>query len=190
MIDLILELGLGYATYSEDMSPDFKYQLNVGYDNVYFWSDYEEPDIKFRGQPLATTDIIGVGLGARKKWNHASAFIEFGYGFVDADVKDHVQQEIIYTELVDNHDVEGRNIPFPSRGYQSSYEIDDALIARIGVGIEVTDQVTVKASWKAMKADQEYAVWDAQKREAGGGYWREDTTYDFSAFEFGIYYTY
>ena len=190
----MIELGAGLilSTYQESSTePTFK--LEAGYENVYLWGSYEVPHIKFLGNPVADTDIYGFGLGFRKEVRPGiTLFIEGGYAILDESVLD-TAEEMVYTQIVGNHAVEGRKVPVSgaySGDYSYSYEIDDAWMGRIGVNLEVMDNVHVTASYRAMKADQEYAIWDEESRAAGRGYWREDDTYDFGAFEVGIFFRY
>ena len=180
--------GLLLSTYDDSPTePSFK--LEVGYDNVYLWAGYEAPEIKFYGNPVADTDIYGFGVGFRQKVGAVTLFIEAGYGVVDEDLGNCCSEEMVYTQIVGNHAVEGRTVPLKgaySGDYNYSYEIDDAWMGRVGVDMEVMEHVHVTASYRAMKADQEYAVWDDDSNYPESGYWREDTPYDFGAFEVGI----
>ena len=183
--------GVLLSTY-DDSSTEPTFKLEVGYDNVYLWGSYEVPHIKFYGNPVADTDIYGLGVGVRQKFGKFTLFVEAGYAILDETVLD-TAEEMVYTQIVGNHAVEGRTVPlkgaYPGQ-YNFSYEIDDSWMGRIGVDVLVMEHVHVTASYRAMKADQEYAIWDDDSNYPVSGYWREDATYNFNAFEVGLFFRY
>lgn len=194
---MIIDLALGVmlSTYS-DSRTDVIYKAEIGYKNAYLWGGYEEPDIRFDGNLVANTHQNSFGIGFRHEIQKFTLYIEAGYTMIDKKLAGDSTHEMVYTELVKNHYVEGRRVPVSCKDnycggsnkgdYNSSYDIDDAWVGRIGVRYEVMPHVEVSASYKAMKADQEYAIWDDDSNYPVAGYWREDKPFDFSSFEVGF----
>lgn len=190
--DLILEAGANYSIYSDEAKPALSYTGRVGWKQVYLWGGYEDIQVKMLGQPLGDTTVLAGGLGARHSFTDKfTVYGEVGYGTTDLSVNDHIEGEVVYTKIVGNHRVHGRKVPvsgpfYPPYGYESSYEVEGGPVWRIGVTYELLPHVKLNLSYKALKGKEEYAIWDEERRNAGRGYWREDSTHDFSAFEGGI----
>jgi hypothetical protein len=179
------------AVSHEDWVPEIAYMISVGHEDwpVYAVAHYETLTPSILGQSMAEVDALSLGLGARKKWDDFSFFAETGVALLDVSNYDVVVNEISYTQLVGNHYVGERRIPGLGDSYHdhsSSYELDDGLFFRVGVGYDLTDHLTVTAAYRALLVDQELQVWDEERRARGGGYWREDTTKDFNSVQVGV----
>lgn len=187
--DLILEAGVNQSIYGDEASPELSYVFRGGWKDVYLWGTKEDVKVKMLGQPLGEADILSFGLGARQSFGKMTVFAEAGWGINDTSVNADIQQEIVYTQLVGNHHVHGRPLPVHAKGkkgYESSYEAEDGPVWRVGVAYDIIPHVRLSLSYKGMKVDTEYAIWDHDQRKNGFGYWREDSTHDFSAFEAGL----
>jgi hypothetical protein len=179
-------VALGQSIYTDnDSSTDLNVAIRAGVENVYFVAGWEQPKLKVLGQPVADSDMYTFGLGARKRVDLFSFFLEAGVLWTDEEPQSHIVHEVIYTHLVGNHDVHGRTVPVDPRNYDATYELDDGLFMRVGVGYHFSDNVAVTASYRASQVDTEVTIRDRDWTE-GQGYWREDTTTDLGAFEVAI----
>jgi hypothetical protein len=198
---LVLSIGLTSSFYDEstepaavsndDLVPKLGYTLRLGYEEwpVYAVASYESMDTTLLGQPLAEVDGLSIGLGARKKVDNFSFFLETGLTIIDHSGTASTQYEVVYTHIVGNHAVEGRTAPILNAytGYETSYDLDDGMFFRVGVGYHLTDHLSVTAAYRALLVDEEMAVWDHERRYNGnGGYWREDDRKDLSSLEVGV----
>lgn len=189
-------VGVGQSIYTNDSDADWNFRGTLAHADVpvYLVGTYDSPRVKMLGQPLAETDIVSLGIGVERELVAGlKVFTEVGYSWLNLDVNRepyNVQQEIIYTQLVRNHNVKGRPVPVDfSEGYQTSYEADDAVFWRVGLGYQLYDSVSLTASYRVLYVDQAYTLKSNDWAE-GQGYWREDETYNLSAFEVGINYTF
>lgn len=188
-------VGVGQSIYTEDSKADWNLRGTLGHSDlpVYLVAGYDAPRVKMLGQPLAETEIVSLGMGAKRELvSGLTLFTEVGYSWLNLDVNrapHDVQQEIIYTQLVKNHNVSGRPVPVDPESYQTSYKADDGIFWRLGVGYQLWDSVSLTASYRALLVDQEYSL-KASDWSEGQGYWREDETYSLSAFEVGVNYTF
>lgn len=189
-------VGVGQSIYTNDSKAEWNFRGTLAHVDVpvYLVGTYDSPRVKMLGQPLAETDIVSLGIGVERELVAGlRVFTEVGYSWLNLDVNREpydVQQEIIYTQLVRNHNVKGRPVPVDlSEGYQTSYEADDAIFWRVGIGYQLYDSVSLTASYRALYSNQEYTL-KSNDWADGQSYWREDETYDLSAFEAGIEYTF
>jgi hypothetical protein len=197
---LVLTLGLTGSFYDEsvepaavsndDMVPKLGYTLHLGHEEypVYAVAGYESMDTTLLGQNLAEVDALSVGLGARKKWDDFSVFLETGVTFIDQSGVYKTQHEVIYTHLVGNHAVEGRNVPIRNgyQGYETTYDLDDGVFFRVGVAYHLTEHLAVTGAYRALYVDEEMTVRDPYVVQRTGGYWREDDRKNLSSVEVGI----
>lgn len=189
----LVELGVGQSIYSDnDSHTDWNYQLRFGMEElpVYGTVGYDSPRYKLLGQPLADTDLLSVGLGARKSWGDILGYVETGWTFVDTSVNALVQEEIVYTNLVGRHAVRGVILPVTPGDYETSWEADDALFLRVGVQYQLMEHLAVGASYRFLQVDTEMKLYDQDNYDRGLGYWREDNTVDFGAAEVNLVFTY
>jgi len=186
-------VGVGQSIYTNESDADWNLRGTVGHTSlpVYLVGTYDSPRVKMLGQPLAETDIVSVGLGVERELvDGLTVFTEVGYSWLNLDVNREpydVQQEIIYTRLLLNHDVANRPIPVDFPGYQTSYDADDAIFWRLGLRYDLYEHVSLTAAYRALYVDQEYSI-KASDWVEGQGYWREDETYNLSSFEVGVEY--
>ena len=190
LLALCLALGLTANTY-EGLQPSVAYQVKAGGD-VYAWGGYEKQDMRIRGQRLSAVDLYSVGVGFEHRLDPIMVFIEAGYVMTDDADRDAIRDEIVYTELVANHAVGGRRIPFgdPERDPDShtSYELGDGVVGRVGVGYMLGDHVTITASYRFLAVKEKIMAWSDTVVETTGGWWQETNDRQLSAFELGIYY--
>jgi hypothetical protein len=190
--DIAAEIG---AT-SVDSKLGAQFRIGSTRQPVYLWGSWNNQDLKMLGQSLAEADVYGVGIGVEKKWDDVSGFIEVGYGMVEEEVNEGIRQEIVYTQLLLNHNVANRPIPvtvdrpYGTDTYETSYEIDDGYMARVGVGYQINKYVKVTAAYRMFYAEESYDLYDAERRAAGKGYWTERDDRNLDAFEIGLYVTY
>lgn len=189
-------VGVNQSIYTDESASEWSFGGQIGHEltPVYLWTSYEGPRVKILGQPMGDTDLFSVGLGASQELSEGlSVFVEGGYSFVDLSSNDNVVDEVAYTYLVGRHAVGDRRIPVPcayiSGCYDSSYDVDDGFIARIGAKWQVADHVAIRGAYKWAYFDQEITMRSVDWQE-GQGYWREDNTLNLSSFELGIWYTF
>lgn len=187
---LEFEAGITESIYEDDAGSEMGLHIKGGLTDfpVYLFAGYETPKVRMLGQPLGDSTIWTFGFGGKQKWERLTFFAEFGYAVIDVKTNHDVQEEIIYTDLVDTHHSKFRPIPVDPRDYEHSYEIDNALMGRLGISIDLFPHTKLSASARWMEADQEGAIWDPVRRAENRGYWREDTTRNFGAFEIGIFF--
>jgi hypothetical protein len=194
-----VSVGVVAGWHSEDVEaaavgsgPKLGYSVRAGWDGwpVYAVAGFEALDNSLLGQPLGEMDVLSVGLGVKKKWGDVSAFLEVGQAFIDESTRDNIRQEIVYTHLVGNHWQPGRPIPVTGRvhspyGYDTTYELEDALFFRLGVRYNLTEHLAVTGAYRALYAEEEMTLKDRPFHD-GQGYWREDDRLNLSAIEAGI----
>ena len=186
-------VGVGQSIYTNDSKADWNVRGTMGHTSVpvYGVVSYDSPRIKMLGQPLAETDIVSVGLGVERELvDGLIVFTEVGYSWLNLDVNREpydVQNEIIYTQLVRNHNVAERPVPTDPSVYQTTYDADDAIFWRLGLRYYLYEHVSLTAAYRALYVNQEYTLKSSDWQE-GQGYWREDETYNLSSFEVGVDY--
>lgn len=191
--DVFVEVGTYQTIYTEDSNAEWGFKLNSGTEGfpIYATVGWDQPRVKMLGQPVADTEIFSFGFGAKKAFGDLSLFTEAGWAWVDPDINKDVREEIVYTQLLLNHNVEGRSPPFGSRmsEYQTSYKMDDAPFLRVGIDYRVHEHAKVFASYRVLYSPTEMTARSSDWQE-GQGYWREDETYNLSAFEVGVLLTF
>lgn len=195
--EVTADIGVTVSAY-EDAATENAYYGRVGYGKLPFFlsARYEAPRLRMLGQPLADSDLFSVGVGFETLLtNNLYVFAEGGYAFIDAQSNFEIRQEVVYTQLVNNHLNPNRPIPilaYPR--YDTTYEVDNGLYGRIGLEYR-WKSLSITAAYRPLKLDQEYTMraWEQDLpalREKYGdyanGYWREDTELDLSGFEIGI----
>jgi hypothetical protein len=196
---LVLSVGLTGSFYDDttepravsddDLVPKIGYAMRLGWEDfpVYGVASFEAMDNTILGQGIGAIDALSLGIGAKKRWEDFSFFLETGVTLIDLAASEVVQDEIVYTHLVGNHNVEGATVPVNPRDYENSYDLDNGVFFRVGVGYYLTDHLSVTAAYRALYVDEEMAIWDPERRYNGdGGYWREDDRKDLSSIEVGI----
>lgn len=180
-----IELGAGPSLYSDQMEPSYHYKFSYKRDSwpVYGVLQYEEPTIRMRGQPLGDSQLLTVGLGARKYWGNFFVMGEFGFTIVEEGARERIQREVTYTELVDRHNVTGRPVPFDRKGYETLWELDHGFSGAVGIGWVLWEHVVLTASYRALYVDEHIEVWDPVRREEKGQWWQESRSRDLSAFQ-------
>jgi len=153
---LMFEIGASADFYDDGIAEDYSIHLKVGSKNrpIYLWGSYSDPEVGLLGQRFFTLETAAVGLGAKKDFDDISVFFELGYAFNDPETeKIGIQQEVIYTYLVGRHNVHNRPVPldldrpYDQTSYQTSYEVEDAFMGRIGIGYQVLDHLKVTAAY-------------------------------------------
>jgi hypothetical protein len=176
-------VAIGQSIYVDnDSQTDWNFQLRGGVENVYVVAGWEQPKLKVLGQPIADSDAYSIGVGARKQWDDFSVFLETGMVLMDESPNHSVQQEVVYTQLANNHAVTGRDFYWDDNDYSTSYDVEDGLFLRVGLGYNLTENVAVTASYRASQLDAEMSM----VSEDGRHEWREDTTVDLGAFEVAV----
>jgi hypothetical protein len=163
----------------------------VGSGPVYVWGSYKKQSMSLLGQDMGDNSTLAAGLGFEAPiLPKVSLFAEAGYGWYSLDADKTVQQETVFTYLVDRHNVhESRPIPVKVRhpydqdSYETTFELSDGLIGRVGVTYHVTSNVKLDIAYRHQRMDTLYEVYDKESRAAGGGWWQERTVIDASAIE-------
>lgn len=164
---------------------------------LYLWSSYTEQENFILGQNTANIEALSFGLGktfeVSPKFN---VFFELGYSSNKADADPVVQQEIAYTYLVDRHNVVNRPIPvtvtrpYDQESYETTYEVDDSIIGKIGVSYDITESFSVGAAYRYNRIETKLELYDAESRAAGKGFWVENFTQDAGAVELQLLYSF
>ena len=176
-------------------------RLHVGYEGkpYYLWGSYETATSRMLGQPVAETAVLGAGLGLRYDINDKIfIFGEVGAAFMTHDIKEFVQQEIVYTDLVKTHAQGHRPPPVdPSKGngqpydqsyYSTLWDVEPKFIGRIGGGYKITPSLSATFAYRPLFAEETLELWDQEQRDAGLGWWQETRGKDYSTLEVGIEY--
>jgi hypothetical protein len=196
---IVFQLGmiLSFPMGSPDIhnvyeSPGLYGRLGVG--PVYAWGSYGKQGISLLGQDMGDNSTLAAGLGFEAPiLPKVSLFAEVGHGwnYTDADMK--VQQETVFTYLVDRHGVhESRPIPVTVNGpydqdsYETTYEISDGLIGRFGATFHATEHIKLDVAYRHQRMNTLYEIYDLESRAAGGGWWQERTVIDASAIEMRV----
>jgi hypothetical protein len=193
---LALTVGLNNSMYTDQSEPEYTYKVSLAHDAlpVYIWGGYEELSIRTLGQALGDSSIIGVGLGAKKSIGDFYIFGEIGYGIVDQNENLQIQQEMVYTELVHNHESEYRPVPvtvnhnYDQDSYETLWEVDNGVMGRLGVGYELVGGLNVTLAYRPFYVKERMELWDEARRASEGGWWQESRTRNLSSFEVGIAY--
>jgi len=207
LAEMEYELGL-YTTFYESNDAGIKLRVGNSKWPVYGWASYETANLRILGQSLSESDVASFGFGAEHSWDEFSVFLDAGYAFFDATDNETIRNEVVYTQLVNNHNAsDARPAPAadPTRPYgyggqdlryhpddaRTSYVIKDSFIGRIGVSYQLTKHVKLMAAYRFLKPQEKIEWWDEIRRyEGDGGYWEETNTRDMDAFELGIFATF
>jgi hypothetical protein len=189
---LAFTVALGHSTYLEKSNPEphFKVELSKEDSPTYLWGQYEELSIRTLGQGLGDSSIFSFGIGARKTMGDFFVFGELGYGFIDEGAKDIIVHEVVYTELVRNHNVYRRPVPVDPKDYESVWEVDDGFLGSVGAGYEWANDWSATVSWRPFVATEHIEIYDVERKENGKGYWQETRGRDLSSFQMTIRYTF
>jgi hypothetical protein len=195
---LALTVGLNSSQYLDQSDPEVSFKVALAHEDVplYLWGGFEEVGVRILGQPLSDTEVLSVGIGARKTIGDFFIFGEVGYGFLNSEVNLMVQQEVIYSELVHNHESEYRPVPVSPTGpydqdsYETSWVMKDNVMGRLGVGFKVTEGLSLEFAYRPFFVKEHIELWDGENREAGRGWWEESRNRNLSSFELGISYTF
>lgn len=197
-----LEAGVTYGVYKDDtrngnvFASDQSYngfsglQVRAGVQEwpVYAVFGYEEFAPSMLGQDVGDIEGLSVGLGVSQEIHGIEIFLEAGYSFLDLNAGfDSTTEEFTYTRLVGNHNVYARPVPVTPYDYEYEYSVEDAPFFRVGLGYQVFDHLKVSMAYRWLKPDEHIAIWDTYRRANDLGYWREDTTVDYSALEFTVW---
>jgi hypothetical protein len=163
----------------------------VGSGPVYVWGSYNKQKLSLLGQDMGDNTTAAAGIGFEAPiLPKLSLFAEAGYGWYSLDADRTVQQETVFTYLVDRHNVhESRPIPVTVNGpydqdsYETTFELSDGLIGRVGVTYHVTSYIKLDVAYRHQRMDTLYEIYDKESRAAGGGWWQERTVIDASAIE-------
>ena len=194
---LALAISLGYQQYTDEEGPTpeplFRVSVRPEDKPYYLWGQYEELKTRILGQPVGDTDIVSIGIGARKNLDDFFVFAELGYGFVDEGARETIQQEIIYTDLLRNHRVDGRPAPvyltndYDQDSYDTVWELHGGLLGEVGVGYMVSDNLSLTASYRPFYVKEHIELRDPDwMAENGMGYWQETRSRDFSSISFRV----
>jgi hypothetical protein len=193
-----LTVGLNNSQYLDQSDPEASFKVSLAHEAapLYLWGGFEEVGVRILGQPVADTEVLSVGVGARKTIGDFFVFGEVGYGFLNSEANLMVQQEVVFTELVHNHESESRPVPVTVNGnydqasYETSWDLKDGVMGRLGVGFKVTEGLSLEFSYRPFFVKEHIELWDEERREAGGGWWEESRNRNLSSFELGISYTF
>ena len=194
---LTLAISLGYSQYTDEKgsTPEPHFRVAVGHEEspLYAWGQYEDLKVRMLGQPLGKSSITSVGIGARKFFGDFFGFAEVGYGVIDEGAQDIIQQEIIYTELLMRHRVDGRPAPviltnnYDQDSYDTVWELDNGLLGEVGVGYAPNEHWRFTLSYRPFYVKEHIELEDPDWREAtGGGYWQETRSRDLSSISLRI----
>lgn len=157
---------------------------------VYVWGSYNRQGNYVLGQKISVIDAPSLGLGVKYCLTPTlRLFGEIGYSFNNQDNRIGTQQEVVYTYLVDRHNVFNRPIPvnvqypYDQDSYATTYEIDNSVVAKIGIEYQVNDWFSVNGTFKYNRMNVLFELYDEEQIANGFGYWIEHETMDGSALE-------
>ena len=160
---------------------------------VYLWGSLDSNETGLLGQPFSRNDILGFGLGVRKSWGDFSGFVELGYADVDQSTHEVIQQEVVYTQLVGNHNVYNRPVPvvlggrYDQTSYDTRYDIKGGLMGRVGVAYELREHWSVTVAYRYFEPEVYYSITGQSiARENFTATWEENTKVDMNAIELGV----
>jgi hypothetical protein len=164
-------------------------RLGVG--PVYAWGSYGHQSVSLLGQSIGDNAQLAAGLGFEAPiLPKLSLFAEVGQAWHSLDANETIQQETVFTYLVDRHHVhESRPVPVVVAGdydqdsYETTFDIRDGLVARIGATYHVNDHVKLDLAYRHQRMDTLYEIYDQERRAGGLGWWQEKTAIDASAIE-------
>jgi len=192
----VLTLGLGTSFHGgEDTREEnaLSYKVTAGTPSVYLWGSADTNETGLLGQPFSKNDMLSFGLGARKQWGDFSSYLELGYAEVDQSTHQVIQQEVVYTQLVNNHYVYNRPVPivlggpYDQQSYDTTYDISGGLMGRLGVTYNLSDQWGVTVAYRFFEPEAYYSMTGVSILDAGEtARWEENTKVDMSAIELGI----
>lgn len=194
---LVLQAGVSLNSPAGDSDVvDFReiesYHLKLHKDEMpaYLWASNTEQENFVLGQGISTIDANAFGFGLKHKVSpKVTVFGEIGYSLNNETNDVVIQQEVIYTYLVDRHNVFNRpvpvevNRPYDQESYETTYTIENSFMAKIGVEYSVTDWFSVGAAYRFNRMEAKFELYDQERRDAGQGYWEERQTLDAGAFE-------
>ena len=174
-------------------------RLSIGSDesDLYLWGSYENKKSRLLGQSIAKTSLYGLGVGYRHSVTDKLYVAgELGYMHLDNKVREHIQQEIIFTDLVGTHHVDSRPIPVAARkpyqqdNYSTTWEVDNAITGRLAVGYKVNARLSYEFAYRPLIVKELVELYDQERRDAGRGYWMESRTHNYSTVEVGFLYSF
>jgi hypothetical protein len=190
LLALNLQFGVGLAIpdgtdNTFETKPEPSLNLKLSHDDlpVYAWASVGKGRLYTLGQRVSQGSSVSLGLGlAQPLTPKLSAFAEAGYRFLDYSHSDTIQQEVAFTYLVDRHHVhESRPIPVTVNGpydqdsYETTFELSDSPLARVGLTWHLTDHLSVDASYRFHRIPLLIEIYDEERRANGGGWWMEKT---------------
>jgi hypothetical protein len=190
--DVIAEVYIGMVTKDTNVSP-YQYRINLGYKTLYVFGTYEEVKFNMLGQNWGAGTLTTVGVGGRFEiLPKLDLFAEAGYGFLDYDTVNYITEEITYTELLNEHHVQGRTIPFGTCYDETqcnrAHEIEasSAPVFRVGLNWEPYRNITISLSQRFMTGDLYYRVYDLDIAADTGSWWENNDSINHGATELSI----
>lgn len=206
MFDLILGVVLSQPVTSDynfnvGTSQSTRLQLDKNINEidggVYGWIERSSGNQRVRllGQEVTELSDTSFGVGVNHYITYRlSVFGEVGGSVLKASNKEVVQQEVVYTYLVDRHNVYDRPIPvttlypYDQTSYNTDLEYKQSLIFRVGAAYDISHNWRVSAAYKNYSAVATTSLYDAELRQSGGGYWTENNNINLSSFELRVEY--
>lgn len=203
-IDSGVESGYTQGIGDSDNGAFFKATLAPANKPYYIWGQWEDTTTRFLGQPLADTEIISFGLGWKGYFTEEKRsywFGEIGYATLDHSINHSIQQEIVYTELVDRHYKTNRPVPvglpqdrpllqlgdkYDQVTYETKWETKDGYTGAIGVGYEITKHLVGTLAYRPLFVREHIELYDEEVRASGGGWWQESRNRDYSTIQVGL----
>lgn len=192
---LTLTLALGSSSYMGEETPSYFGRIEVGHEakNYYAFTAYEDTTLRLLGQPIGDGEIFSVGVGYKHPLSERFyLFGEVGYGVVQENARDIIQQEIVYTEVVGRHHRPFRPLPvYPQNGYdQDSYEtlwtLDDGFLGAFGLGYNAKNGFGMTLAYRPFYVKERMELWDEEQRANGGGWWQESRSKNLSAIQASV----
>lgn len=157
---------------------------------AYLWGSWTEQENFIHGQGVSDITSNAGGFGVKYEvFPDITAYGELGYSVNNQTNDDVIQQEVIYTYLVDRHEVFGRPVPVNLTGpydqdsYETTYTVEGSVIGKLGVEYRVSRWFSVGAAYRFNRIEAKMELWDEELRGNGGGWWMERQTLDAGAFE-------
>ena len=199
---ITLSLLAGTSLYTEDApysaEPEYHLGFTLAHEDtpLYLWGQYEDLSVRILGQGVGDSSIASFGIGARKSFGPYFVFGQIGYGMIDEGANEGIQQEIVYTDLLLNHRVDGRPAPvllendYDQSSYDTVWELEDGFLGSLGVGYQ-WNNVGLSVAYRPFYVKEHVELRDEDWRElTGGGWWQETRSRDLSSWQFNISYSF
>ena len=184
--------------YRETVNAYISHELPLGSPREFYaWGNLSYGQGYLVGQSVSDLFTASGGVGYEHGLTERINFrAEAGLAYPIHRTDHAIQQEVLYTYLVDRHAVDPSRpvpvttlYPYDQESYESEFHIDYGTVLSVGLEFEVTEKVRVYAKYKYFHPKAVLEIWDEELSARGngtGGWWQEYRSIDMSTFQLGI----